>query len=72
MVDDSWYKLVVKILKWEDNGQYQTESLDKISNKEWQQYCANLKKNNSSYSEEIITQKIEETKRKIKTNGGFA
>lgn len=72
VVDDSWYKLVVKILKWEEHdSKNSTDFLTKISKEEWQIYCAKITKNSSSAPKDTIQQKIEDTKVKIEKNDGF-
>lgn len=71
---EAWHKIVVKILCWKDgvNSSNSISSTDKITPKEWTEYCTELLKINAQTSKDKIEQKIQETKKLISEHGGFS
>lgn len=68
----AWQKLVVKILRWKDGSlTIKTAATgDKISKKEWKNYCSQVVKMNISAPEKA-KQRLDDTKRVIEKYGGF-
>ena len=65
-----WRRLVVKVINWKSTEISLT--LEKITYKEWHVYYQGMIKINVSHTRQRVMENLEETKRIIKSNGGFA
>ncbi len=64
-----WHKLVVKIINWKDA---ETDSLmNKITFKEWHMYCQRMTVIDVTKGRQNALDKLEETRKTIKSHGGF-
>lgn len=69
-----WFKTVVKVINWK-NGPRAGESeitSEKISPKEWLNYCKQSFKINTSSLRSQTQKKLQEVEELIKKHGGFA
>ena len=70
---DKAFKLVVKIISWETGSlnSLVVKSLDKITNQEWLNYKKRTLGVSTSENTEKVKQKIAQSYKNIKENGGF-
>ena len=68
-----WFKTVVKIINWKEGKASKKQALaEKISTKEWINYCQQTLKINSNTLKSKTMKKLEEVEELIKKHGGFA
>ena len=65
-----WRRLVVKVINWKSTEVSLT--LEKITDKEWYTYCQGMIKINVSPTRQKVLDGLEETRKIVKLNGGFA
>ena len=70
---DRMFKLVVKIISWETDSlnSIVVRSLNKITNKEWNNYKKHALAIPTTLSMERVKEKLEQTFKDIKQHGGF-
>lgn len=64
---ESWHKLVVKILSWKDGS----NSVEKITSKEWKTYCQHTLEKNVTYGKQRTQDELKKTKEIIESYDGF-
>ncbi len=64
---ETWFKIVVKILRWKDGATElgDLSKIDKVSQKEWKTYCETILKKNIVFGKKKTQEKLDETWKKI-------
>lgn len=69
-----WFKTVVKVINWKNGPKAGEKGItsEKISEKEWLNYCKTSFKINTSSLRSQTQKKLQEVEELIKKHGGFA
>lgn len=70
---EAWFKIVVKVLRWKDGATVygDLKPIDKISKKEWKQYCETMLSKNISAGTKNTQEALNKTKEAIMYYNGF-
>lgn len=69
---DAWYKIVVKVIQWQDiKTMEQRLPVKKISLTEWQQYCDKMLSISVTWGKSKTLEKLKDTENLIKKHRGF-
>jgi hypothetical protein len=71
--NEAWFKIVVKVLRWKDGAIDfgDLAQLEKISKKEWKQYCETMLKKNVVYGKKKTQENLDALHKKITDYDGF-